>query len=172
MYTWDFSRSDGAGRATTRNTRGLTRSVMALIVPPLPAASRPSNTTTTRRPFSLTQLCNAHNSTWSLRSSSSYSLRFINVPRSVDWFRVTLCGAGRIVRGHVQRFGQMPGMVKSALGPRQQLEFSASGLGRCALQGDILQQLCSAGISLVAKLLRGRFERAEDRWIGQCLRIL
>ena len=31
MYTCDFSRSDGAGSATTRNTRGLTRSVMALI---------------------------------------------------------------------------------------------------------------------------------------------
>ena len=39
-----FSRSVGAGRATTRNTRGLTLSVMALIVPPLPAPSRPSNT--------------------------------------------------------------------------------------------------------------------------------
>ena len=44
MYICDFSRSVGAGRATTRNTRGLTRSVMALIVPPLPAPSRPSNT--------------------------------------------------------------------------------------------------------------------------------
>jgi hypothetical protein len=31
---------------TTRNTRGLTRSVIALIVPPLPAASRPSKTMT------------------------------------------------------------------------------------------------------------------------------
>ena len=34
-----FSRSEGAGSATTRNTRGLTFSVIALIVPPLPAAS-------------------------------------------------------------------------------------------------------------------------------------
>src|SRR5215470_5747074 len=42
MYIWLFSRSVGAGSATTRNTRGLTRSVIALIVPPLPAPSRPS----------------------------------------------------------------------------------------------------------------------------------
>ena len=48
MYICVFSRSDGAGSATSRNTRGLTRSVMALIVPPLPAASRPSHTTMTR----------------------------------------------------------------------------------------------------------------------------
>ena len=39
-----FWRSDGAGSATTRNTRGLDRSVIALIVPPFPAASRPSKT--------------------------------------------------------------------------------------------------------------------------------
>src|SRR5205085_965504 len=37
MYICDFSRSDGAGSATTRNTRGLTRSVIARIVPPFPA---------------------------------------------------------------------------------------------------------------------------------------
>src|SRR5512132_4027958 len=42
MYICDFSRSVGAGSATTRKTRGLTRSVIALIVPPLPAPSRPS----------------------------------------------------------------------------------------------------------------------------------
>jgi hypothetical protein len=39
----------------TRKTRGLTRSVMALIVPPLPAASRPSSTTMTRSPEALIQ---------------------------------------------------------------------------------------------------------------------
>ena len=48
MYRWtyicDFSRSVGAESATTLNTRGLTRSVIRLIVPPLPAVSRPSNT--------------------------------------------------------------------------------------------------------------------------------
>src|SRR5271165_1565932 len=42
-YICDFSRSVGAGSATTRNTRGLTRSVIALITPPFPAPSRPSN---------------------------------------------------------------------------------------------------------------------------------
>src|SRR5262249_230058 len=46
----------------TRNTRGLTRSVMALIAPPLPAPSRPSNTTHTRRPS-----CTTHS--WSFTSS-------------------------------------------------------------------------------------------------------
>src|SRR5271169_5617488 len=76
-YNCDFSRSDGAGSATTRNTRGLTRSVIALIVPPFPAASRPSKITTTRKPCCLTQSCSAHSSTCSLRSAFSYSLRFI-----------------------------------------------------------------------------------------------
>ena len=50
MYICDRSRSVGAGRATTRNTRGLTRSVIALIVPPLPAVSRPSKTMQTFAP--------------------------------------------------------------------------------------------------------------------------
>jgi hypothetical protein len=54
MYICDFSRSVGAGRATTRNTRGLTRSVIRLIVPPFPAVSRPSNTT--QKPSGLVQL--------------------------------------------------------------------------------------------------------------------
>jgi hypothetical protein len=34
----DSSRSVGAGRAMTRNSRGLTRSVIRLMMPPLPAA--------------------------------------------------------------------------------------------------------------------------------------
>src|SRR5437016_2207311 len=51
--------------------------MIALIVPPLPAASRPSNTTITRRPLWTTHSCNRHNSVWSLRNSFSYSLRFI-----------------------------------------------------------------------------------------------
>src|SRR5262245_55764099 len=78
-YSWDFSRSDGAGSATTRKRRGLTRSVIALIVPPLPAASRPSKTTTTRRPFSRIQSWKAHSSMCKVRSSFSYSLRFIGL---------------------------------------------------------------------------------------------
>src|SRR5262249_8411863 len=71
--------SDGAGSATTRKTRGLTRSVIALMVPPLPAASRPSKTTTTLKPFSLTQSWSLHNSTCRARSDFSYSLRRIGL---------------------------------------------------------------------------------------------
>src|SRR5262249_20090694 len=78
-YIWLFSRSDGAGSATSRKTRGLTRSVIALIVPPLPAASRPSNTTITRSPFSRTQSWRAHSSICRVRSSLSYSWRFIGL---------------------------------------------------------------------------------------------
>src|SRR5215475_12360776 len=66
-----FFRSEGAGNATTRNTRGLTRSVIALMVPPLPAASRPSNTMMTRNPLCFTQPCSRQSSTCSLRSSFS-----------------------------------------------------------------------------------------------------
>src|SRR5215468_186353 len=76
MYICDFSRSEGAGSATCRKTRGLTRSVMARIVPPLPAPSRPSNTMMTRRPLCLTHSWRWHNSAWSLRSSFSYFLVF------------------------------------------------------------------------------------------------
>src|SRR3954467_13554089 len=77
MYNCDFSRSDGAGSATTRNTRGLTRSVMALIVPPFPAASRPSNTTITRSPLAFTHSWSTHNFPWSRVSSFSNFLRLI-----------------------------------------------------------------------------------------------
>jgi hypothetical protein len=45
--------------------------VERLIVPPLPAASRPSNTITTRSPLSLTQYWALTSSTWSARSSRS-----------------------------------------------------------------------------------------------------
>ena len=60
MYICDFSRSVGAGRATTRNTRGLTRSVIRLIVPPFPAVSRPSNTTQILAPVVLDPLLHGH----------------------------------------------------------------------------------------------------------------
>ena len=69
MYIWLFSRSVGAVSATTLNTRGLTRSVIALIVPPLPAPSRPSNTTQTLSPLCLTHSCSVTSSPCS-RSSS------------------------------------------------------------------------------------------------------
>jgi hypothetical protein len=77
MYIWDFSRSVGAGRATTRNTRGLTRSVIRLIVPPFPAVSRPSNTMQSLAPVALTHSCMATSSPCRRRISPSYSLRFI-----------------------------------------------------------------------------------------------
>ena len=66
MYIWDFSRSVGAGRATTRNTRGLTRSVIAFIVPPFPAPSRPSNTMQTFSPVCLVHSCSVTSLTCSL----------------------------------------------------------------------------------------------------------
>ena len=76
-YICDRSRSVGEGRATTRNTRGLTRSVIALIVPPLPAVSRPSKTTQILAPDDFTHSCSATSSACSVRSSASYALRFI-----------------------------------------------------------------------------------------------
>ncbi len=49
-YHWERSRSVGAGSATMRADRGLRYSAILLMTPPLPAASRPSKTTTTRSP--------------------------------------------------------------------------------------------------------------------------
>src|SRR3954451_1157777 len=77
MYICDRSRSVGAGSATTRNTRGLTRSVMALIVPPFPAVSRPSKTMQTLAPVSLIHSCIATSSPCRRRSSFWYSRSFI-----------------------------------------------------------------------------------------------
>src|SRR5271156_4032408 len=76
MYICDFSRSVGAGSATTRKMRGLTRSVMALIVPPLPAPSRPSKTMQTFRPLCTTHCWSLTNSMCRRASSCSYSFRF------------------------------------------------------------------------------------------------
>src|SRR5215469_12980460 len=67
-----FSRSEGAGRATTRKTRGLTRSVIALMVPPFPAPSRPSKRRTTFSPLYLTHSWSLHSSAWSLSNSFRY----------------------------------------------------------------------------------------------------
>src|SRR5205085_394719 len=82
MYICDFSRSVGAGSAITRKTRGLTRSVSALMVPPLPAPSRPSKAMQTLRPFACTQACSSTSSTCSLSSLAAYSLppRFSSLP--------------------------------------------------------------------------------------------
>ena len=71
MYIWVRSRSVGADRATTRKVRGLTRSVIRLIVPPFPAVSRPSNTTQTLAPDALTHSCMATSSPCRRRSSRS-----------------------------------------------------------------------------------------------------
>ena len=76
-YICDFSRSVGVGRATTRNTRGLTRSVIRLIVPPFPAVSRPSNTTQILAPDSFTHSCMATSSPCRTLICRSYSFRFI-----------------------------------------------------------------------------------------------
>ena len=48
-----------------------------LIVPPLPAASRPSKTMTIRAPVSLTQVCSFSSSICSSRLVVSYSRRVI-----------------------------------------------------------------------------------------------
>src|SRR6478609_11444381 len=77
MYICDFSRSVGAGSATTRNTRGLTRSTIRLMVPPFPAVSRPSNTMQIFAPVALTHSCRATSSPCSSRICFSYSLVFI-----------------------------------------------------------------------------------------------
>src|SRR5579864_7241546 len=53
--------------------RGLTRSIMRLIIPPLPAASRPSKMITMRALVALTQSCSLTSSTCSLKTSASYS---------------------------------------------------------------------------------------------------
>src|SRR5262245_34057425 len=112
MYICDFSRSVGAGSAIRRKTRGLTRSVIALIVPPLPAASRPSKTMMTRRPLCLTHSCSTQSSPWSLRRCFRYSFNFIffgrpffaffamvrSVGRSVARLRVVSAGGGGRVR--------------------------------------------------------------------------
>src|SRR5829696_3293393 len=50
---------------------------MRLIAPPLPAASRASNTTTTLSPSSLMYSWSLTNSSWSLASSASYAPRLI-----------------------------------------------------------------------------------------------
>jgi hypothetical protein len=59
------------GSATTRNTRGLTRSTIRWIVPPLPAVSLPSNTTQIFAPLDFTHSCMATSSPCSVASSAS-----------------------------------------------------------------------------------------------------
>ena len=77
MYICDWTRASGAGRAMCLKTRGLVRSVIRRIVPPLPALSTPSNTMQTLAPVALTHSCIATSSPWRIRISRSYSFRFI-----------------------------------------------------------------------------------------------
>ena len=77
MYICDFSRSVGVGSAMCLNTRGLVRSVIRRIVPPLPAESRPSKTMHTLAPEDLTHSCMATSSPWRRRISFSYFFRLI-----------------------------------------------------------------------------------------------
>src|SRR6478609_8951815 len=72
-YHWPRSRLPGLGSATTRTCRGLRCSVIRLIAPPLPAASRPSKMTRTRVPVSATQRCISTSSICRRSSSSLYS---------------------------------------------------------------------------------------------------
>ena len=67
----------GVARATMRTTRGLRCSVMRLMVPPLPAASRPSKITATRSPACLIHSCSLTSSICSFSSSASYVSRSI-----------------------------------------------------------------------------------------------
>ena len=64
-YHWVASRSVGLVERAIRAFRGLRYSVIRLIVPPLPAASRPSKTTTIRAPDALTHCCILTSSAWS-----------------------------------------------------------------------------------------------------------
>ena len=86
MYRWvyicDFSRSVGADKAITWNTRWLTRSVIRLIVPPFPAVSRPSNTIQILAPRRLDPLLHGHQLACRTLISRSYGLRFIFGPGS------------------------------------------------------------------------------------------
>src|SRR5690349_22144448 len=77
MYICDLTRASGAGRAMCLNTRGLVRSVIRRIVPPLPAESSPSNTMHTLAPVALTHSCMATSSPCRRHISLSYSFLFI-----------------------------------------------------------------------------------------------
>ena len=70
-YHWERSRSVGLGSAAMRVTRGFVYCVIRLIVPPLPAASRPSKMTTILAPDCETQSSIFTSSSCSRRSSFS-----------------------------------------------------------------------------------------------------
>ena len=67
-----------------RQPRGFSGSATHLMAPPLPAASRPSNSTTSFLPAALIQYCIFTSSMCSSSSLASYSLRF-SLPSCGDW---------------------------------------------------------------------------------------
>src|SRR4051794_24501643 len=67
-----------------RQPRGFIGSATHLMAPPLPAASRPSNRTTSFLPAALIQYCIFTSSMCSSSSLASYSLRF-SLPSCGDW---------------------------------------------------------------------------------------
>ena len=83
------SRSVGFSSATTRAPRGFRCSMKRLMVPPLPAASRPSKMTMMRSPVSFTQFWTLSSSTWSWPSA----------PRR-PWCRCGSCRETRPTRRH------------------------------------------------------------------------
>ncbi len=70
-YHWVRSRSVGFSSATMRAPRGFRCSVNRLIVPPLPAASRPSKRITSRSSRSFTQCWSFSSSIWRARLAFS-----------------------------------------------------------------------------------------------------
>ena len=89
--------ASGVGRAVTRKTRGLTRSVIRLIVPPFPAVSRPSNTMQILAPEDLTHSCMATSS--ACRSLISLLVLFALHLRRRRGIGILLgCGRGRVHR--------------------------------------------------------------------------
>ena len=85
------------GSATMRATRGLRCSVIRLIAPPLPAASRPSKTTTTRSPAMRTHSCIFTSSACSRSSSPRRRARHPRRPVVPDR-RLAPVRAGHVYR--------------------------------------------------------------------------
>src|SRR4029077_18055263 len=77
---------------------------MALIVPPLPAPSRPSKRMQTFRPLCTTHCWRFTNSTSKRASSCSYPFRFSLPLASAASFLVSVIGSSRCMRLHIQPF--------------------------------------------------------------------
>src|SRR5690606_26527735 len=115
----------GVPRATILAMRGFMFSVIRLITPPLPAASRPSKMTTILSPCCLTHSCSLTSSICSLPSSSRYSLfdilvlvfsfSFTSLPLPdfpilrLHWFRLPGSGAFRRIAFRSHRASRLSG---------------------------------------------------------------